>query len=243
MTRNFVSLYHWNFQGTGMVEKSHTAGWFPELYEPFRNFGRKVAEWFAPRSEASAFSDDYEISVASYVTVSGRGALCQILRNRLYRGEIEHKGQIYQGNHRAIVAPVGGKAPATTSRSILALHRFGRVILCLGWAKISSHFSIKFDRAKGGSACCLWPARANQCTKLHEARCQQGSSQVTFPRFLSTFRSCQHRDMQLRMSARGQYFRLHPIFIGPNTTYVKCPLCDRGTTKNIPNICLPFQIN
>jgi HSP20 family protein len=46
-----------------MVEKSHTAGWFPELYEPFRNIGRKVAEWFAPRSEASASSDDYEISV------------------------------------------------------------------------------------------------------------------------------------------------------------------------------------
>ena len=46
-----------------MVEKSHTAGWFPELYEPFRNFGRKVSEWFAPRSEASASSDDYEISV------------------------------------------------------------------------------------------------------------------------------------------------------------------------------------
>ncbi len=34
-----------------------------------------------------------------------RGALYQILRNRIYRGEIAHRGQIYQGNHKAIVDP------------------------------------------------------------------------------------------------------------------------------------------
>lgn len=46
-----------------MVEKSHTAGWLPNLYEPLRNIGQKVAEWFAPRSDASALEDYYEINV------------------------------------------------------------------------------------------------------------------------------------------------------------------------------------
>ena len=46
-----------------MVEKSHTAGWWPSLYEPLRQFGEKVADWFAPRSEASVLDDYYEINV------------------------------------------------------------------------------------------------------------------------------------------------------------------------------------
>ncbi len=32
-----------------------------------------------------------------------RGALYQILRNRMYLGQIEHRGEIYQGEHQAIV--------------------------------------------------------------------------------------------------------------------------------------------
>ena len=46
-----------------MVEKSHTAGSWPQLYEPLRGLGQKVADWFAPRSEASAVADCYEIKV------------------------------------------------------------------------------------------------------------------------------------------------------------------------------------
>jgi len=46
-----------------MVEKSHTAGWWPNLYEPLRTIGSKVAEWFAPASDASALEDCYEINV------------------------------------------------------------------------------------------------------------------------------------------------------------------------------------
>ena len=46
-----------------MVETSHTAGQWPGLYEPFRNIGRKVANWFAPSSEASSMDDYYEIDV------------------------------------------------------------------------------------------------------------------------------------------------------------------------------------
>lgn len=46
-----------------MVEKSHTAGWWPSVYEPLRQIGEKVADWFAPRSEASVLDDYYEINV------------------------------------------------------------------------------------------------------------------------------------------------------------------------------------
>ena len=34
-----------------------------------------------------------------------RGALYQILRNRLYRGQIAYRGEVYQGNHVAILEP------------------------------------------------------------------------------------------------------------------------------------------
>ncbi len=46
-----------------MVEQTHTAGWWPNLYEPLRSIGQKVADWFAPRSEASAVKDFYEINI------------------------------------------------------------------------------------------------------------------------------------------------------------------------------------
>ena len=46
-----------------MVEKSHTSGWLPNIYEPFREVGQKIADWFAPASDASAKDDCYEINV------------------------------------------------------------------------------------------------------------------------------------------------------------------------------------
>ncbi len=46
-----------------MVEKFHTAGFWPNLYEPFRQVGQKVADWFAPRADASALQDYYEINL------------------------------------------------------------------------------------------------------------------------------------------------------------------------------------
>ncbi len=33
------------------------------MYEPLRNIGQRVADWFAPRSDASALEDYYEINV------------------------------------------------------------------------------------------------------------------------------------------------------------------------------------
>ncbi len=46
-----------------MVETSHTSGFWPQLYEPFRTFGRQVADWFAPPSEASSDNDAYQIAL------------------------------------------------------------------------------------------------------------------------------------------------------------------------------------
>ena len=46
-----------------MVEQTHTAGWGPRLYEPLQNIGQKVADWFAPRSDASTQEHAYEINV------------------------------------------------------------------------------------------------------------------------------------------------------------------------------------
>ena len=44
-----------------MVEKSHTAGSLPNLYEPLKNLGQKLSDWFAPASEASVSQETYDI--------------------------------------------------------------------------------------------------------------------------------------------------------------------------------------
>lgn len=50
-------------------------------------------------SKRRKFKDGKEVGGGSI----SRGALYQILRNRLYRGEIAHRGEIHQGDHRAII--------------------------------------------------------------------------------------------------------------------------------------------
>lgn len=46
-----------------MVEKSHTSGLWPTLYEPFRHMGERMADWLAPASEAAFDDDAYRITV------------------------------------------------------------------------------------------------------------------------------------------------------------------------------------
>lgn len=46
-----------------MVEKSHTSGFWPSLYEPLRSFGTRLAEWVAPASEASTNGAGYRIAI------------------------------------------------------------------------------------------------------------------------------------------------------------------------------------
>ncbi len=46
-----------------MVEKTHTSGFWPSLYDPFRHMGERVSDWLAPASEAAADEDAYRIAV------------------------------------------------------------------------------------------------------------------------------------------------------------------------------------
>lgn len=48
-----------------MVEKAHTAAgnWWPQMLEPLREFGGKVADFFAPSADAAVSGDFYEINV------------------------------------------------------------------------------------------------------------------------------------------------------------------------------------
>lgn len=46
-----------------MVERTQTGGWMPSLYEPIKKVGQKVAEWFAPRSDAAVSPETYDISM------------------------------------------------------------------------------------------------------------------------------------------------------------------------------------
>ena len=46
-----------------MVEKSHTSGFWPSLYDPFRHVGARLAEWVAPASEASGADNAYKINM------------------------------------------------------------------------------------------------------------------------------------------------------------------------------------
>ena len=46
-----------------MVEKTTTPAWWPGFYEPFRHLGERIADWFAPRSEAKATGENYQIAV------------------------------------------------------------------------------------------------------------------------------------------------------------------------------------
>mgnify|MGYP001820050380 CR=1 FL=1 len=46
-----------------MVEKTHTSGFWPSLYDPLRQVGERVKEWLAPASEASGNDDAYRITV------------------------------------------------------------------------------------------------------------------------------------------------------------------------------------
>ncbi len=46
-----------------MIEKSQMTGFWPQLYEPLRNFGTRMAEWMAPASDASSDEATYRITM------------------------------------------------------------------------------------------------------------------------------------------------------------------------------------
>lgn len=46
-----------------MVEKSETGGFWPSLYDPFRSFGHRLADWLNPAAEASSGTEAYDIAM------------------------------------------------------------------------------------------------------------------------------------------------------------------------------------
>ncbi len=46
-----------------MIETSQNAALWPRLVDPFRSLGARVADWFAPPSDASSDESDYRISI------------------------------------------------------------------------------------------------------------------------------------------------------------------------------------
>lgn len=46
-----------------MIEKSQPAGFWPQVYEPLRNLGTRMAEWLAPASDASSDDSAYRITM------------------------------------------------------------------------------------------------------------------------------------------------------------------------------------
>lgn len=46
-----------------MVEKSETGGFWPSLYDPFRSFGSRMADWLNPAAEASSGKEAYDIAM------------------------------------------------------------------------------------------------------------------------------------------------------------------------------------
>ena len=46
-----------------MIEQTHSTGWWPSVYEPLRQMSSRIADWFAPASEASSKADGYEITI------------------------------------------------------------------------------------------------------------------------------------------------------------------------------------
>lgn len=46
-----------------MVEKTHTSGFWPSLYDPLRHAGQRVADWLAPASEAAVTDKEYKIAI------------------------------------------------------------------------------------------------------------------------------------------------------------------------------------
>jgi HSP20 family protein len=46
-----------------MVESTRNSGLWPQIYEPFRSFGSRFADWLAPASDASSSDEAYRISI------------------------------------------------------------------------------------------------------------------------------------------------------------------------------------
>jgi DNA invertase Pin-like site-specific DNA recombinase len=76
------------------------------IYEKYLELSSVAAlkHWLDAKGIVSKQRQFQDGRVAGGMPIS-RGALYQILRNRLYRGEIAHRDEIFAGNHAAIIEP------------------------------------------------------------------------------------------------------------------------------------------
>lgn len=82
-----------------MVEQNPPTSWWPSLNEPFRSMGARLADWFAPASEASANGESYVVRIelpgveAEDVDVSVHDGTLTIKGEK--RSSREEKGENY----------------------------------------------------------------------------------------------------------------------------------------------------
>jgi HSP20 family protein len=109
-----------------MVERSHTAGWLPSVAEPLRRAGEKIAEWFAPRSDASASPERYQISIelpgvsADDIEISAQGGAIIVSGEKRFENEVEGDSYFfsereYGAFQRSFRLPPDANADAVTA--------------------------------------------------------------------------------------------------------------------------------
>lgn len=122
-----------------MVEKTHTAGWWPSLYEPLRTMGEKVADWFAPRSDALSRENDYEINI-ELPGVAAKDVEVSVHDNNLVvhgekRSKREEKGETFYFSEREYGAfHRTFRLPADADGDKIDAH-FDNGVLCLRIAR------------------------------------------------------------------------------------------------------------
>lgn len=84
-----------------MVERSQTGGWMPSLYEPIKKATQKIADWFAPRSDAAVTPDAYEIAMelpgveAENVEIAVQDGMLVVTGEKRYQHEEEGKSYFF----------------------------------------------------------------------------------------------------------------------------------------------------
>ena len=126
-----------------MVEKSDLtprSDWWSHLYEPMRQFGSRVAEFFSPNSEAAGTDDYYEITI-ELPGVSESDIAIEAHDNRLTvtgekKVEREDKGKNYYFSERVYGSfRRSFQLPADADeQNILATHKDG--LLTIKIAKV-----------------------------------------------------------------------------------------------------------
>jgi HSP20 family protein len=94
---NLARTSEWNEDP--MVERSHTGGWWPSVYEPIRRASEKIADWFAPKSDALASDAGYHINMelpgvsADDINISVQDGVVNVRGEK--RFENEEQGENY----------------------------------------------------------------------------------------------------------------------------------------------------